>query len=424
MSELRFTPPPARVYRMGIAPGSLFFCLALAVLTAAATDAPEATAQPDEAIQEKTFGGVPLSQWQSRLVDFDADSPRAAKAVPALTAILLDADLDDVTRRNAALALGRIGREAQPAVPALVELIEASRQGRAKPAVWAAKAISLMGPYGRDATGALVAALRDTRRDMMLRQMTVEALALIGGADPDAIGALVELVRAEPPAEGTSPREARLRQLAVEALGVAGADAAVAAPLLVRIIRSPRESEAIRRRSVAALGAIGPATRIAVEPLVETLVSDPSEAVRDEAGNALGAMGQPAVPVLRQLLRHSDQGVRWRAAKALGDVGETAQPAVTDLRKALADPHEQVRLQAADALWRIERRGRPLLLTVLHLMTSDDRNTRMRSLELLVAMDPRAAEVQPQLEQLASDPRRHVRQIAEQALRKIQQPQP
>jgi HEAT repeat protein len=306
-------------------------------------------------------------------------------------------------------------------LPVLINMLESAERDATGEPAWAAKAVSLLGPHGREATPALAEAVLDDQRGFAVRQLSLEALARIGGAHPEAVPAIISVVQLSPSDEVQGEQQAELRLLAVEALGVVGADAAVAVPLLARIVRSPRESEALRRRSAESLAAIGPAARFALDALAESLIGDPSEAVRDAATKALGALGEPACPVLQRMLKHEDVGVRWRAAQALGIMGEPARPSARALKFALAnkDEAEVVRLHAATSLWKLEADAAHVWPTAVELLASDDRNVRMQSLDLLVSLWPPAKAAAPQLHRLTHHPRREVRQIAEQALRKL-----
>jgi HEAT repeat protein len=374
---------------------------------------------------ERRYGDASLDQWRARLADFDAASPRAAEALPALEQILTDRDVDSVTRRAAALAIGRIGRAARPALPTLIKMLGASNRDTEE-AAWATKAISLLGPHGREATPALVDALRDESRDYAVRQLALEALSQIGGAHPEAIPAIVATVQSPVRNAEQDMQQTELRQLAVEALGVARAESAVAVPLLARILRSPREMERTRRLAAEALTAIGPNAHFALSALAETLIADDSEAVRDAAAKALGALGKPALPLLQQLLQHDDEGVRWRSADALGTMGEAAAPAIVALRALATDDQETdiVRLHAAQSLWSIDAKADHVWPTAVSLMMSPDRTVRMESVDLLLSLGKQAKLAEPQLREMSRSERREVRQIAEQTLRKLAETAP
>ncbi len=366
------------------------------------------------------FGGVALRQWKQRLVDFDAQSPTAAKAVAPLLEILGDDRVDDVTRRNAALALGNIGEPARGATGQLARMIAAGNQDRGKEALWAAKALSLMGPAARDATPALVAVVGGREQPLALRQLALESLARIGGAHPDAVAALVATARLDPADAHNAHEHLQLRALAVEAIGVAGADAAVAGPILVRIVRDPRAPEVLRRGAAVSLGRIGEQAAIAAAPLAELLVFDPSEAVRDAAATSLAAQGREGRALLMRFLRHEDAAVRWRAAKALGGATD-ANIAVKDaLTAALRDSDERVRLHAVGSLVGLQDAPRHTIPAIVDLLKSQRRTVRVAALELLASLGDDAQAALPQLERLRRHERAEVRRIAELGIRRIQ----
>lgn len=368
---------------------------------------------------ERMYGGRALDAWRRELIDFDAASPQAAEKAPPLIEILGDPALDEGIRRDAAMALSRIGQPAQAAVPKLVTLLDSTEGEPGDAPFWAAKALAQFGPLAKEATPALVALVHDVDRPLAHRQMVLEALAMIRGAHPSAVRALIDVVNTDAPLGGEDDDASRLRSSAVEALGIAGADAAVAAPLLVRIIRNPREAETIRRRSVTALGAMGSAADIAVEPLAEALLIDDSEAVRDAAAESLAELGPPGQVMLLRTAKHNDARIRWRAAKALGRINKPDEDVVVALQAAVRDADEQVRLHAAESLWIIVADADPILPVVVQLLTSDDRNVRIRAIELLDKFGPQAKPVEGELEKLAGDKRQPVRRAAETALRNL-----
>ncbi len=84
-----------------------------------------------------------------------------------------------------------------------------------------------------------------------------------------------------------------------------------------------------------------------LEPLLSRL-ADPDKAVRAEAMQGLVAIGRPAVPACIALLQNADWRVRYRAAEALGLIGDAA--AYAPLTAALGDEKDHVRYMAAKGL--------------------------------------------------------------------------
>lgn len=369
---------------------------------------------------EKKYGGVSLDQWRKRLVDFDADSPQAAHAVPALIEMVKDRQLDNITRRHAALALGRIGAPARTAVGTLVACLDEEGKDKEATALWAAKALALLGPAARSAAPKLIGILQDVQQPGRLRMATLEALARIGEAHPDAMPALLELLQ-QRPRTASNPPHTPLREVAVDVLSIAGSHAAVATPLLARIVANPDETESIRRRAAGTLAAIGPPARVAEASLVEALVLDDSQAVRDAAAAALGRLGPAIVPRLQTLLRHPQADVRWRAAFALGQMGPPANAASEDLQRAAGDENPVVQISAVEAQWKIHGSADELIDKTIDLMTHQQRPIRFRALTLFDQFGPSALAGTTRLRQLQQDRRAYVRQIATKALAKLEE---
>lgn len=77
--------------------------------------------------------------------------------------------------------------------------------------------------------------------------------------------------------------------------------------------------EGVRSRAAEALGQIGEPAKDAVPALIEAL--DDENQVRSNATKALGWIGEPAVPALIQALGDENHYVRDNAADALGRIG-------------------------------------------------------------------------------------------------------
>jgi len=87
------------------------------------------------------------------------------------------------------------------------------------------------------------------------------------------------------------------------------------------------------------------------EQTLHTLISrlsDPDKGVRAEAMHGLVKIGEPAVPSCITLLRDDEWRVRYRAAEALGFIGDGE--AYAPLTAALGDEKDHVRYMAAKGL--------------------------------------------------------------------------
>ncbi|WP_305066610.1 HEAT repeat domain-containing protein [Methanoculleus sp.] len=111
-------------------------------------------------------------------------------------------------------------------------------------------------------------------------------------------------------------------------------------------------------------------------------LSDPDKAVRAGAMHALVAIGNPAVPACIALLQNDDWKVRYRAAEALGLIGDGE--AYAPLTAALDDEKDHVRYMAAKGLGLL---GDPRAVARLRAMQHDEnefvRRSAARSLSMI-----------------------------------------
>ena len=123
-------------------------------------------------------------------------------------------------------------------------------------------------------------------------------------------------------------------------------------------------------------------TGINIEMLMDMLASKDG-VIRQNARDALVALGKPAVPSLTQaLLNSSMDQVRWEAAKALGSISDTRS--IPSLVKALEDSNHDVAWLAADALIPYQTAAWPSLLEALIESKSDSVELRKGAHHVLV----------------------------------------
>jgi len=123
-------------------------------------------------------------------------------------------------------------------------------------------------------------------------------------------------------------------------------------------------------RYAAAEALSGMEAREAIPPLVRAL-GDPHQGVRWKAAEALGRMGGDALPAVSAALESPDADVRWRAAVVLGDIGGAG--ATEALIRALCDEDRYARSRAEQALGRI---GPDAVGPLLDLFGSGDPRVR------------------------------------------------
>ena len=130
-----------------------------------------------------------------------------------------------------------------------------------------------------------------------------------------------------------------------------------------------------------------------------TRARDRDQHVRYAAAQALGKLGQPALPAIRELTKDEDALVRDAAVEALGAIGPPALPALAELSK---DKDQSLRFAAARRLATSDRPRSRLLCNWPR--------TRMPTRVLVAAvalgvMGPAAKDAIPTLAELGRDPR-------------------
>jgi HEAT repeat protein len=183
---------------------------------------------------------------------------------------------------------------------------------------------------------------------------------------------------------------------------------------LPEVSRLAEQDGAQRWRAAAALGDLGDLR--AVQPLIAAL-GDQESRVRWRAAGALGDLGDlRAVEPLIAALRDRNRWVRWRAAEVLGDLGDPR--AFEPLLAALGDQNVQERSVAARALGQLG--GRRAVEPLIRALRDGHWNVRRRAAEALGRLgDPRA--VEPLIDAL-EDGNPFVRRAAAQALGQLGDP--
>jgi len=386
------------------------------------------------------YDGRTLAEWRERIQRLDYKSAGIGGEVPGLLAIAQDTAAPWFSRRQAALTLGRIGQPAQEAIPAIVELLkEQTADPEQSTQLWAIKALALYGPVASDAAPALVALLEDSAQPPLPRLASIEALGRIGPARPEVVPALIRAldagIQAElrlrsaplpdpPPAEGGG-RE-NVNDILERAIGAAemfelfGGHAASATPSLIRATLS--DSVFLRRAAANTLGLIGPAADPAIPALADLVLFDDVVEVRDLAARALGRIGPDAEPILIQLLQDSDPEVRIRAATACRELRSASPDTIKALKAMAGDPDAAIRVASLDSLWSVTRDTSFIAPLALAELTSDDREIRMRAVQILERLGPDLRDSLPQLRTLAADDRKYVAQAARRVLRSYDAP--
>ena len=266
---------------------------------------------------------------------------QGADALPAVDALLALArpERKAADRVDAAGALVEISPAA--AVNLIPRLGEELRDREAKVRYQAAMTLAALGPLGRPALPALVAAARDPHE--LVRRWAVNALGRIGAAGPEASAALVaalddasEAVRHDALlafSYGFVPRAALAQaEPALRRLTGHRRHAGLAAGV-VREIEQPRPVALEVQLLGSALKSRHTGARFALQKLA-----------------LLGPEAAPALPGIQAALGDASALNRYLAIEALVAIGPAAASALPALRARLDDPDAFVRRSAAAAV--------------------------------------------------------------------------
>ena len=244
--------------------------------------------------------------------------------IQGLTSILESPVEDIVSRRQAVVALGKIGGE--QSIPPLIRALDS--RDRMIPYA----ALSALGRIGLPAFSHLLNFLKETDDERLVEWMANSALFKIGET---AVKTLTEALQTAP--------EPRMRRNAAIVLGILRKASAVQ-PLLEAL---QDEHAEVRARSACALGEIGDPS--AVEPLTEKL-RDVNDEVRIFSARALGEIGdERASHALIEAMNYNRcPEVRQSAADALGKIGGRA--VVRSLTAQLKSGDEILRMSVAYSL--------------------------------------------------------------------------
>ena len=212
-------------------------------------------------------------------------------------------------------------------------------------------------------------------------------------------------------------------------------DAAKAVPRLLEALRD--ESETVRLNGAFALGAIGePAVPVLIDAMRrETLASieettaktpDNAHGTNPTAGCAavaLSVIGPPAVPALVDVFGDDHWWVRAMAVDVIAKIGPGAGSAVPALVDRLSDDHWWVRRNAVEALGAVEAFSPATVRVLTDVLADRDYRVRRNAAMTLAKIGPSAAQAVPGLVKALKDDDRYNRFYAALALRRVGTPE-
>lgn len=317
--------------------------------------------------------------------------PRAGKAAAALADVLRESDAD--LRLNAAIALGKIGKEGVGPVTKLLEVADAEVRA------YALTALGWIGPAARSTEPRVLKALKDKADGV--RAKAAFALGRID-ADPKlAVKPLLKLLVEKNDVVRLSAGEAlgRFKVAAVPGLGDALQD----------------DWKTIRLEAARALGEIGPEARSVVGKF-QPAITGPDGDVADEALRALVKIGPDAVKTYRIALDHERDEVRQRAVVALESMGAKAAPFLAD---GLSAKSLTTRRQVAGLLSRMGLKEDVLVPALSRALAEKDRELRLNSLHALMPLAVGAQSAVPAILETLKEKDADIRIAALTVLREI-----
>ncbi len=163
------------------------------------------------------------------------------------------------------------------------------------------------------------------------------------------------------------------------------------------------------------------------EPAVSTLIDkleDENGATRRMAAYGLAAVGEPAVPVLCEAMEHENEEVRHQATYALAQIGSNAKPAIDALMEHAKDSKVEVRRYVPEAFGAIGPSAAPAVPVLIDRLANDeDVQVRFESALALAQIGPASSDAIPVLKNSLSDKNRYVRDNSIHALKRIGTPE-
>jgi HEAT repeat protein len=152
-------------------------------------------------------------------------------------------------------------------------------------------------------------------------------------------------------------------------------------------------------------------------PALIPALGDPDPETRLKVGQALGALGQPAVRALCEALSDPNPLVRITVARALQRIGPEAREAIPALTQALRDDDPLVVRMVVTALERTGKEAVP----VLHDALREHKEVAIRKAIVMALgqLGPAASETVPTLLAIFKDDNDPVQDVAGEALRRV-----
>ncbi|MFQ5980999.1 MAG: HEAT repeat domain-containing protein [Candidatus Heimdallarchaeota archaeon] len=368
----------------------------------------ENTAKRQQAIEELVEWGNQGAPWVTQALD-SRNSQIRAGAIQVLSTIVYDAAVEKIAealrdsssevRNQAAQSMGIFCF--QPAAVPLIQLLaDKSEEVRGS-------SISALVQIGLSTVPHLLTAIED--KNQTARKGVCEVLGLI--ADPSASEKLSQRLS----------DKTEVRRAAIEALKRIGP------PCIPYLVTTTKGKDAkARSGAVEAAGYIGKEMNdIQAIRLLEAVLNDKKEEVREEAAKGLLEIGLPSVQSLCRALISHNTDTALKSAQTLRDLTDVMiqaedLSATRNLIGALNHKSADVRAVAAEALGQLGD-AKAAVMPLLKKLNDKKANVRLAVVESLALLkDGRAIEP---LERMLNDKETNVRTAAVDALAKLQDAQ-
>jgi HEAT repeat protein len=355
------------------------------------------------------YAGRSVNEWRMLMGRIDLRDPSSHRFVPGLIELIDDPTAPWITRRQAALTLGRLGPLAREAIPhVMAHLDEVGDDPETSPQRWALSSLALFGREAKAAAPKLAEMLANQRNSTVTRLGCLEALSQIGSAAPQSIRAIRQELERNLD-QAVDEADEPLAIGAAEALGIVGPDAASAVPALMRAAQS--DSAHLRREAIRALGRIAERAKDAQVLLLDAMLAEESALMRDAAMMALGQTGPSAWLLVSQLFASEVAEARERAATIAGGWKSEAAQIAPALVVLLSDHSPRVRLAAARSWRALTGRHERTWPVLVPLLADTDRDIRRGAAAELQAIVRSGSATSGEIDAVVEDPRPQVRFI-------------
>ena len=328
----------------------------------------------------------------TKLLDAKYATPKNLKQIDALIKKLGSDNFKE--RELARKELETIGYHAIPALDELIgkktdvetirraeDLIKTIR-GSAGTRYYLVWSLAFNGPAAKSATPTVLKALQDPSADV--RRKAAYTLGIIDAEPALVVDGLVNAL---------SDSDADVRQTAADALPKMSK---TAVPALIKVLKS--DNALLKRMAIGILGKCGTEAAPAI-PELNALLRD-VKGFQNEAAEALGGVGVPAIKALTAAAADDNGGTRALAVNALFKIGAPSVPVFVDL---LGSPHADVRGHVAALLGNMQLQDKSVVIALGFATKDKEFQVRAAALQSIRQMGTAAKLAEPYVVALLTD---------------------